>query len=97
MKIDVSSLPGSSPINSAGKSVRVEKASPSPSTNVSISDVSSKIQALELEARQSTGFDEARVAAIKDSMREGKYQVNSKLIAEKLLTLASELISQQGT
>lgn len=97
MKIDVSSLPGSTPINAAGKSVRVEKASPSPSSSVSISEVSSKMQALEVEARQSTGFDEARVAAIKEAMRDGKYQVNSKLIAEKLLTLASELISQQGS
>jgi negative regulator of flagellin synthesis FlgM len=97
MKIDVSSLPGSAPINTAGKSVRVEKASPSPSSSVSISDISSKIQALEVEARQSAGFDEARVAAIKEAMRDGKYQVNSKLIAEKLLTLASELISQQGS
>ena len=97
MKIDISSLPGSTPISTAGKSIRVEKASPSPSSSVSISDISSKIQALEVEARQSTGFDEARVAAIKEAMRDVKYQVNSQLIAEKRLSLASELISQQGS
>lgn len=97
MKIDISSLSGSAPIGSGGKSVRVEKSTPSPSTSVSISDISAKIQSLELEARQSSGFDEARVAAIKEAMRDGRYQVNSRLIAEKLLTLASELVSQQGS
>lgn len=97
MKIDVSSLAGSTPINSGGKSVRVEKPASSPSSSVSISDASSKFQALEAQARQSTGFDEARVAAIKEAMREGKYQVNSKMIAEKLLSMARELITQQGS
>ena len=97
MKIDISSLAGSTPIGSGGKSVRVDKPTTSPSANVSISDISSKIQALEVEARQSIGFDEAHVAAIKEAMRDGKYQVNSKMIAEKLLILAGELISQQGS
>lgn len=95
MKIDSSSISSSLPIGGSSPQVRTEKAQPAPSTSVSISDVSSKLQALEAEARQSAGFDAARVAAIKQAISEGKFQINPQMIAEKLLATARDLLQQQ--
>jgi negative regulator of flagellin synthesis FlgM len=69
--------------------------SSSSSSTVSLSDASAKIQALESSAQQSSGFDAARVAAIKQAIREGKFQISPQMIAEKLLISARSLIQQQ--
>jgi negative regulator of flagellin synthesis FlgM len=50
---------------------------------------------LESGAQQASGFDAARVAAIKQAIREGKFQVSPQMIAEKLLISARSLIQQQ--
>lgn len=94
MKIDGSSLSSSLPIGGGSPQTRTEKSAPASSTNVSISDASSKLQALEAEARQSSGFDAARVAAIKQAISEGKFQINPQMIAEKLLATARDLLQQ---
>lgn len=94
MKIDSSSLTTALP-SVGSQPVRAEKSVPVSSTTVNISDASSKIQALEAEAYQSSGFDEARVAALKEAIRAGNFQINPKLIAEKLLATAQDLIQQQ--
>lgn len=95
MKIDRLSL--TTTLSSAGSlSSRTEKSTPAPSTSVSISVESSQLQALEAEAHQVSGFDAARVAAIKEAIRDGKFQINPQLIAEKLLETARNLIEQQG-
>ena len=95
MKIDSSSLTTTLP-SVGSQPVRAEKSPPSSSTNVTLSDASSKIQALEAEAHQVLGFDEARVAALKEAIRQGKFQINPTMIAEKLLATARDLIGQQG-
>lgn len=96
MKIDISNLTNTTSNPAGNRVTRIEKSAPAPSSSVTLSDASSKIQALEAEARQATGFDEARVAAIKEAIQEGRFQINSKMIADKLLTNVRELISQQG-
>ncbi len=93
MKIDSSSLSTSLP-SVGGQQVRAEKSAPVSSTSVSLSDTSSKLQALEAEAFQSSGFDAARVAAVKQAIREGKFQINTQLIADKLIETARDLLKQ---
>jgi negative regulator of flagellin synthesis FlgM len=93
MKIDSSSLSTSLP-SVGGQQVRAEKSAPVSSTSVSLSDTSSKLQALEAEALQSSGFDAARVAAVKQAIREGKFQINTQLIADKLIETARDLLKQ---
>ena len=99
MKIDISSL--NTALNGAnGLPVRAEaeKSTPAPAStasNVSLSEAASKIQALEEGARQSSGFDVARVAALKQAIAEGKFQVSPQMIAEKLLDSARNLLQEQ--
>lgn len=96
MKIDSSSFTTALP-NTGNAPVRTEKSAPPSSSNVSLSDASSKLQALEAEAYHSSGFDAARVAAIKQAIREGKFQISPQMIAENLLATARDLIGQQGS
>lgn len=93
MKIDGSSLSSSLPI-SGNSQARAGKSAPASSTSVRISDASARLQALEAEARQGSGFDAARVAAIKQAISEGKFQINPQMIAEKLLATARDLLQQ---
>jgi negative regulator of flagellin synthesis FlgM len=105
MKIDSSSLSiafsgtsgGNLPVRNGAdeKSTPAAPASSSSSSTVSLSNASTKIQELESGAQAASGFDAARVAAIKQAIREGKFQVSPQMIAEKLLISARSLIQQQ--
>jgi negative regulator of flagellin synthesis FlgM len=104
MKIDSSSLTiafsgtSSAPVRTGTDEKNASTPAPttSGSSTVSISDASSKIQELESSGvLHASGFDAARVAAIKQAIRDGKFQVNSQMIAEKLLLSARSLIQQQ--
>jgi negative regulator of flagellin synthesis FlgM len=50
---------------------------------------------MEQSANQSSGFDAAKVAALKQAISEGKFQITPQMIAEKLLDTARELMQEQ--
>jgi negative regulator of flagellin synthesis FlgM len=98
MKIDTSSItPALTGSSSQGS--RTEKSVSTPTSNastVSLSDAAAKIQALEQSAQHSSGFDAARVAALKQAISEGKFQITPQMIAEKLLDTARDLMQEQA-
>lgn len=62
--------------------------------NVTLSPTATQIQSLETGINQSSGFDTAKVEALKQSINEGRYTVNPEAIADKLISSARELLSQ---
>jgi negative regulator of flagellin synthesis FlgM len=99
MKIDTTAIT-STLTGSNGQSSRTEKSVSAPSSNastVSLSDAAAKIHALEQGAQQSSGFDAARVAALKQAISEGKFQITPQMIAEKLLDTARDLMQEQAS
>jgi len=98
MKIDTSSIT-TALTGSSSQGSRTEKSVSAPTSNastVSLSDAAAKIQALEQSAQQSSGFDAARVAALKQAISEGKFQITPQMIAEKLLDTARDLMQEQA-
>ncbi len=63
--------------------------------NVTLSSTASQIQSLESGINQASGFDAAKVEALKQAVNEGRYTVNPEAIADKLIASARELLSQQ--
>ncbi|HEY7986299.1 MAG TPA: flagellar biosynthesis anti-sigma factor FlgM [Methylophilaceae bacterium] len=99
MKIDTSSIT-SALTGSGSQSTRTEKSVSAPTSNastVSLSDAAAKIQALEQSAQGASGFDAARVAALKQAISEGKFQITPQMIAEKLLDTARDLMQEQAS
>jgi negative regulator of flagellin synthesis FlgM len=63
--------------------------------NVQLSSMSTQIQSLETSINEATGFDAAKVEAIKLTISEGRYTINSDAIADKLISSTRELLAQQ--
>lgn len=64
--------------------------------SVQLSNVSTQIQALETSLAEVSGFDAAKVEAIKLAISEGRYTINAEAIADKLIASTRELLAQQG-
>lgn len=63
--------------------------------SVSLSDTSSQLSALETSVNQSSGFDTAKVEAIKQAISEGRFKINPEQIADGLLSYSRDLVAQQ--
>ncbi len=90
MKID-NSLNSISPANpgGTGKSAHGDAAKPKAGVSVELSGLSSA-----LGSAQAGGpvMDAARIADIKQAIAEGHFQVNSEVVADRLLQTVQELI-----
>ncbi len=62
--------------------------------NISFSDLSSKLQELEKSLATSDEFDAGRVESIKQAIRDGKFLVDSGVVADKLLQTVQELFGK---
>ena len=62
--------------------------------SVSLSDTSSQLQALESSVSQASGFDTAKVEAIKQTISEGRFKIDPEQIADNLLASTRELVAQ---
>lgn len=62
--------------------------------NVTLSNVSTQIQALETSLGEAGSFDAAKVDAIKQAISEGRFSINPEAIADKLIASTRELIAQ---
>lgn len=64
--------------------------------SVQLSSTSTQIQALETSINEASGFDAAKVEAIKLAISEGKFTINPEAIADKLIASTRELLAQQN-
>lgn len=65
---------------------------PAAADTLHISDLSSRLAALETRFAATGVFDAARVEAIAAAMREGRFTVNPEAVADKLLDSVRELL-----
>ena len=64
-------------------------------TTASLSSLASTLASLEPELR-APEFDQVKVDAIKQAMREGKFEVNPDAVADKLITSVQELLTKKN-
>ena len=86
----------------AGASSRANGATTQPAASgsssgapVQLSDLSSRLSQLETQFPQSS-FDAAKVSEIRAAIAEGRYQVNSGAVADKLLASAAQLAGRKA-
>lgn len=102
MKIDKSSKP--LPSGSVGDKSRADtakaKSSPTPtqpdSTSVSLGTTATHLQSMESSMATTPVVDANKVAEIKLAISEGRFKVNSAVVADKLLESVKTLISNKG-
>ncbi|MGQ0509172.1 MAG: flagellar biosynthesis anti-sigma factor FlgM [Betaproteobacteria bacterium] len=59
---------------------------------IRISELSAQLAGLEDRLAADGSFDGARVEAIKDAMRDGRFRVNPEAVADKLIESVRELL-----
>lgn len=98
MKVDNSvsttALSGGS-ATAKGGSKAAQTSSKSAQDTVQLSGVSAHIQALENGIADASGFDAAKVEAIKQAISEGRFTINAEAIADKLIASTRELLAHQ--
>ncbi len=100
MKIDGSSITSAltGKTSSAARSNKTAPQTGSGSTalqdSVTLSSTSAQIKALETSISGSTGFDAAKVNALKLAISQGQFTVNPGAIADKLISSTRELLAQ---
>ncbi len=99
MKIDNSSrtaaLTGNTAPATRGTKTAPQATSGRTQDNVTLSATSTQIQALESGISEASGFDAAKVEAIKQAISEGRFTINAEAIADKLIASTRELLAQQ--
>jgi len=99
MKIKGSDAQG--PLPATDKATGKAKATASQPTTgadaaaVHLSDLSSRLHALESGAPVGGDFDAAKVDSIKQAIRDGKFEVNSEAVADKLIASVQELFGRK--
>jgi len=70
-----------------------ETGAAAPTDSIRISDLSSQLALLEAKLGDDPAFDSGKVDAIKTAMREGRFQVNTGVVADRVIDAARELLS----
>lgn len=80
----------------AGKGKATDKAASTQRSNagatVTLSPLSSQLQALQTQISGSSAFDAKKVDAIKLAIADGQFQVNSEKIANELISSVKDLL-----
>ncbi len=82
------------PENAGQKAPQAAAADSAPASSESalkLSPLSSKLQQIESRLASGEAYDAARVAEIKQAVRDGSFKVNSEAVADKLLASAHDL------
>jgi len=96
---NVNVRPGRSEAEGARPANRPERTSAGPSSaevsgargdQVSLTRTAEELLALETRLQELPGVDEARVAELRDAVREGSYRIDPLAIADKLLRAEQE-------
>lgn len=72
------------------------KGSEAPGTNVQITRTARGLAALEQSVRDLPAVDQSRVAAIRQRLDDGSYQLDPQRIADKLLRMERDLANSKG-
>jgi len=91
------STPGVQDVTSAKQPSPSGTAAPLPaqSDKVEITSISAQLQQLEKVLNDVSVLDSARVEAIKQAISEGRFRVDSDVVADKLLASVRELLLTQ--
>ena len=100
MKIDKPSkpLPTSSagevatPAQARGKSSPPPSAQPTSSTSVSLGSTATQLNSMESSMLNTPVVDASKVAEIKQAISEGRFKVNSGVVADRLIETVRDLI-----
>jgi len=98
MKIEksINPLPPSS-LNESNTRNAQSKAANTPSSsqgvNVSIGSASSQMRTMEASVNNTSAVDSKKVAEIKQAISEGRFQVNTAAIADRLINDVKELLN----
>ena len=80
----------------AGKSAAAKPAASTESAApVSLSNLSARLHALESGSSVGGDFDAAKVENIKQAIRDGKFEVNSEAVADKLISSVQDLFGKK--
>ena len=104
MKIDKTSntLPTSSASEGAARATGKDKSAHasaqqgSGSTSVSLGSTATQLQGMEKSMANAPVVDAAKVAEIKQAIAEGRFQVNTSVVADRLIATVRDLIDNQA-
>jgi negative regulator of flagellin synthesis FlgM len=103
VKIDKSSKPipaaaigTKSPRANTGNTSQTSTAAQSGSTSVSLGSTAAQLQSMQSSMANTPAVDANKVAEIKQAISQGRFQVNSGVVADKLLETVKSLISNKG-
>lgn len=65
------------------------------STSVHLGETSSQLQSMQGAMASTPVVDAAKVAAVKQAISEGKFQVNSTVVADRLIASVRDLLTTQ--
>ena len=82
----------SSAINKNAQATQVDVKS---AENVTLSPLSTQLKSLEEKVSASSGFDAAKVDAIKSAIASGQFKVDSEKVAEGLISSVKDFLSTQ--
>lgn len=80
----------------AHSNAKPPSAPPADSTSVSLGATTAQLRALESAIASTPVVDAQKVAEIKQAISEGRFQVNSGVVADKLIATVRELIRSAG-
>lgn len=100
MKID-NSIPSASPLgrvteSSSRPSAATPSAAPGASDSVAITNLSARLNELEGVLSGVPVVDGEKVQSIRQAIADGRFQVDSGVVADRLLSSARELLLQRG-
>lgn len=86
-------------INDTAARTSNNKSSPAPqpsSTNVSLGSTATQLSKMEASMANAPVVDAGKVAEIKQAISDGRFQVNSSVVADRLIQSVRDLISSQA-
>lgn len=69
-------------------------ATPTPTDTVSLTDTAARLRELEAALAKAPDVDSARVEALRQAIAEGKYDIDSVHVADKLVALERDLFGK---
>lgn len=102
MKIEKSSKPlpatavGETSARNPTAKTNNSNASPAEGTSVHLGSTSAQLRSMESSLSSAPVVDAKKVAEIKQAISEGRFQVNSGVVADKLINTVQDLINAGG-